>query len=351
MCNILRFLPNQMMDEEKFFNCVWNNWHSYGLILKDGQGGMDVIKVVPESGENDPKEIWQLIKDNMAMERILHVRHTTAGVTDLDNAHPISVLYIPRKGGRKAREIQFMHNGTMAEYKSRITEHGVTKDDNTGPSDTRNFVDQILTPVCQADYGTGAGDLSNPILQKILQKFWPFSNRGVLIANDQPSFFLGDWKEFGVGDIIKVANVDYFDKVQRGPEFDRRKKADEEAKAREPSSFRPFDTSGVSYGNLKDFDFTRKHDFYSLSESAVNILSDWEVYDRSSAVSVGLLKHEDLLSIYADKTTCLTLMDWIFTDYHQLYTEHLKLEEKHQKASNKIAELVEENRTQEVHVG
>lgn len=333
MCNIIRFLPGQMIDEEKFFNCVYNNWHSYGLVTKS-DGKMQIDRVVPESGEIDPKEIWTKIKKNIDVERILHVRHNTAGKTDMENCHPIDILYIPGKRGRGERQIVFMHNGTMSEYKSKTIVNGITRDDDDGPSDTRNFAEQVLQPIIQADYGSGVGDLSNATLKKILTKFWTFGNRGVLIANDQPSLFLGEWKEFGVGDVLKVANTEYFDKVTRGPEFSRREAAKKQSET--PSR------TIRSFSNIKDFPFDAKHGFFRLSESACNLLSDWDIYNREHAVSVGYMTQDELSEIYKNKNDCIHLMDWVFTDYAVLYKENLELEEKLKRSSNKIAEMVEE---------
>lgn len=339
MCGIVRFLPGQTIEDEKLFNLVHNNWHSYGYVIKDGNGGMDVQRVVPETGENDPKEIWKILKDNQDLERILHVRHNTAGATNIENCHPFPVLFIPKKGKKAAREIVFMHNGTMSDYKSKYYDGAIAKDDPDGASDTLNFVEQVLQPMLQADYGTGAGDLSNPVLRKIIEKFWPYGNRGVLIANDQPSWFLGEWKEYGVGDILKVSTIEYFDKVTRGPEYSRRIQKENEERSRRPST--PIGQAKL-FSNLRDHNFEEAHGFYKLSESPVNILSDWEVYDREHGVSVANFTRPELEQIYADKTTCIDLMEWIFTDYGLLYNDHCETVDKHDRATKRIAGQAEE---------
>src|SRR5688572_30033913 len=107
MCKIVRLLPGQMLTDEQLFNAVYNNWHSYGVVIKDGKKGMDIIRNVPESGETDPKDVWKILKDSMNYERILHVRHNTAGSNDVKNCHPFDVLYLPKK----KRQIVFAHNG------------------------------------------------------------------------------------------------------------------------------------------------------------------------------------------------------------------------------------------------
>lgn len=340
MCGIVRFLPGQMMDEEKLFNLAYNNWHSYGLVTK-ADGRMEIKKVVPESGEIDPKEIWALLKKDQDIERILHCRHNTAGVTDLENCHPFDVFYQQGNRKRGERQIVFMHNGTMSDYKSKtISSTGMSVDDNTGASDTKNFVEQVLIPMTQADYGSGPGDLSNPVYRQVIQKFWPYGNRGILIANDQPSFFLGEWKELADGGSgLKVSNTDYFDKVTRGPEFTRRKAQEEAEKSKNPTTA---SASPKFFSNLKDFDFDAKHGFFKLSESPCNILNDWEIYDRQHAVAVGYIAKPELMQIYEDKTACIDLMDWVFTDYALLYKEFLEVTEKHDKATKRIAGMADQ---------
>lgn len=343
MCGIIELNPNQSIEKEKLFNLVYNNWHSFGLVLKDANGKVEVIRQVPQK-ENDPNEIWELLQDNKDLYRLLHVRHNTAGATTMENCHPFDVL------STRKRQVLFMHNGTMHEYVSKRYFNGKAEDDPDGPSDSLNFVDQILRPSVMADFGTGVGDIQNPFFIRMLTKFWPHGNRGILLSSgDAESVKIGDWKFLGEGDNrIVVSNLDYFDRVTRGPEFERRKAAEEVARAKErlekgesSSGPKKFLTS------LRDFNFEEVHGFFKLHESPCKILSDWEVYNRESAVNVGNFSKQELAQIVNEAPEeAVYLMEWIFSDYLNLYKENLKNEEKVQKATQRIAGMVEELKKQ-----
>lgn len=355
MCGIIHLKPGVMIPEEMLENLCWNNWHSYGLVTMKPKG-MDIIRKVPESGEVDPYEVQDLLLKNKEFERFLHVRHNTAGATTLENTHPFDVYK------DKKREVVFMHNGTLYEYKSKTTNSlGTTIDDDTGPSDTKNFVDQILTPYLTAmDFGKGKGDIESYHAKRFINKFWPTGNRGLLISSDQPAVFLGDWKKMTTDGVEWLAsNDDYFDKLKRGPEFDRREKAAEEEKRAAAARFQATARSNLTTnpaGNaaseqlreLKEFTFGKKHPFFDLSSSMVNLVNDWDIYDRASAVSLGCASVDELAQLYKSEKDCLFVMDWIFTDYYNLYQDHLKLEQKLNNATKLIATLkvkeVEEKR-------
>jgi len=153
---------------------------------------------------------------------------------------------------------------------------------------------------------------------------------------------LGEWKELhNDNDPIKVSNLDYFDRITRGPEHSRRLAA--EMKSRKEQGEEKA-SKFVLLSSLKDFNQDVQHGFYNLSESPVNIMSDWEIYTRESGVAVGGFTREELLQVHSDKSTCIDLMDWIFGDYAKLYKEFIELEEKHDRATKKIAGMVEELR-------
>ena len=152
MCNILLLKPGQMPYKEEFINMCYNNWHSYGLVVKV-DGKLDIKRHVPES-EIDPLELWNLIEKDRQYERLVHVRHTTAGATNLDNCQPFDVFYQEHKG-KNPTNIVFAHNGTLYDYKSKKwDDKGIQMDDPDGPSDTKNFVDQVLIPfITASDFG------------------------------------------------------------------------------------------------------------------------------------------------------------------------------------------------------
>src|ERR1700751_2562549 len=114
MCNIIILKKDQMPIKNEFVTMCQNNWHSYGLVTKFGDK-IDINKKVPENGEVDPEELYKLLERDIEYERILHVRHNTAGATNLENCHPFNVYY----DEANKRNIVFMHNGTMYEFKSK----------------------------------------------------------------------------------------------------------------------------------------------------------------------------------------------------------------------------------------
>jgi hypothetical protein len=341
MCVILYLTPGQMPDQEKLYNAVWNNWHSYGLVtMVDGK--LDVKKKVPKK-EVDPVEVWNLLKEDRGYPRFLHLRHNTAGATTPENCHPFDVFFDQKSG----RHRLFMHNGTLYDYKSKKTNsNGGVVDDDSGPSDTKNFVDRVLIPYLSGtNFGDGHGDVKSKLVQNLVMKFWSTNNRGVIIANDQPSFFLGDWKKIKIGegkdDEIVCSNDDYFDTLKRGPEFDRRRlQAEEAAKAKPKGTTVP---SVRSVEKLSDYR-NGTHGFYSLSTSLANIVNDFELYDRVHAVSLGYATRQELEELYDQKNDCLYVMDWVFTDYANLFKEYEVLQEKHEAATKIIATLKTEQR-------
>lgn len=353
MCNISIFKAGQLPNKQKFYNSVYNNWHSYGMVTKIGNK-LDIKKKVPENGEVDPDEVWKLLEDDLEYTRFLHLRHNTAGLTDLSNCHPFDVYYDPKSG----RQVVAMHNGTLYEYKSKQTVNGITKDDDTGPSDTKNFVDLVLTPYLSAmDFGNGRGDIESVYFKTLMKKFWPTtSNRLLLISSDQHPLLVGDWKKvthdgFEGGKPCRTefdsSNDDYFDKVSRGPEFERRvRRENEEREARRGEEEAARQRSGVqgvqnvAVASLRNNPAWTPHTFYGLKESLVNIFGDYSVYDRPSATYLGYASQEEINQVAADPKVSAPLMDWVFTDYAKLYKEFEELEKKHEKASRKIESLV-----------
>ena len=216
MCDILWLKPGILPKESDFENIVYNNWHGWGLILRDGNGRLEITRDNPV--ENDPEELYELITKHSDLERFLHLRHATAGDIELHNIHPFEVIST-NKG-----QLLFMHNGMMSEYDPKFiqnTEHPAVKG---GWSDSKYFQESVLTPIC--------GSLKDPLdiwspgFRKIMNKFWPINNRGILITN-KGAATMGTWiTRQGVnGKDYLCANDTYSAAVIRGPEFDRRESA------------------------------------------------------------------------------------------------------------------------------
>lgn len=351
MCNILILEPGQSLDKDKFYNMVYNNWHSWGLVTKVGDR-LDIKRNVPESGENDPEEIWNAVEKDKDFLRFLHVRHTTAGKTDLENCHPFDVYYDPKSG----RQVLFMHNGTLHTFKSmKPGPHAnTTVQDDDGPSDTKNFVDEILIPyVAQADYGNGRGDISSKAVKMLLSRFWTGQNRGLLISSDAPFTLLqrSEWKEIPAEDgttTIWSANDLYFDKVIRGPEFTRREAEKERLRLEEASknvSEREAQTKALTtipaLTQLSDVNVRTKHPFFGLTEKISDILNDWDFYgdDRNGRATLGMATDAELATLYEDRDICIWLMSYMFGDYATLVDELKDIQDKKSKAELVIAAL------------
>lgn len=333
MCNILVLEEGQMIDKDKFWNMCYNNWHSWGLVTKIG-GRLDIQRKVPESGEIDPQEVWDACQKDIQYQRFLHVRHTTAGVTDLENCHPFDVYYDPKSG----RQVLFMHNGTLHSFKSmKPTATGSAwVVDDSGPSDTKNFTDQVLIPyVAQADFGNGRGDITSSSLKLLLSKFWTNQNRGLLISSKDPFLLLGrsEWKEIKSTDEISTvwsANDQYFDKVIRGPEFERRQAAEKERlRLEEEAKQQTKEASTTTRTPLtKLSDITRRHGsdhpHFGLTEKLDEILNDWDFYDddRKGRASLAYATDKELEELHANKDVCVWLMNYMFSDYATLLEEH-----------------------------
>lgn len=350
MCNILILEPGQSIEKRKFYNMCYNNWHSWGMVTKVGDR-LDVQRHVPESGEIDPEEVWKAVEKDKDYLRFLHVRHTTAGQTDLDNCHPFDVYYNQKTG----RHVLFMHNGTLHEFKSKKpgTYHNSWIDDDSGPSDTKNFVDKILIPyVAQADFGDGIGSLTPSALKVLLGRFWSTGNRGLLISSQDPFLLLGksEWKEIESEDgkgTVWSANDLYFENVTRGPEKERRDAAEkerlrlEEEKAYEKrkEGTQASTTNGPTLTKLSDVNLRAKHPFFGLSEGLSGLLNDWDFYgdDRQGRAALAFCTDKELLDLYKEKDTCIWVMDYMFSDYAQILDDLEKSEDKKQKAELVIA--------------
>lgn len=348
MCAILHLKPGVMPTINQLEYACYNNWHSYGLVTKVGNK-LDIKRVLPESGEVDPKEVWDALTADIEYERFLHLRHNTAGATTIENTHPFEVFF------SKKRHILWMHNGTLHPYKSKKQmPSGGQIDDPDGPSDSANFATQVLQPyLAGCNFGNGTGDIHHPLFKRIIKDHWTGSNRGLLIANDQEPLFIDEWKTITGkdGKTFYASNDEYFEKLVRGPEKDRREAA-AKAKALEESNknrreVQQYLNDGnnsrtiIPLASVKPN--TISHSFYKLSESLSSLVNDWDVYDRDGAVSLGYATKEELSEFYdGSKLECVALMEWVFTDYLKMYEELISLREDKDSATRKIASLVTE---------
>lgn len=202
MCNIIGLPPKQVLPWNSFKNMVMNNRDGYGLVvLNDGK--MEVIKEMPEKG-NDPEVLARLVERFKDHQKFLHVRYNTVGETNRENTHPFTVYK-----GHDNHQVEFMHNGTMSDFKP-----SYNSEDKR--SDTRVFAETFLSPLLSRWQGDqGLADIEDPFMKVLLEKYFNYTNRGLLISNKMNALFLGKWStvksEEGVD--LPSSNTDYFHSI------------------------------------------------------------------------------------------------------------------------------------------
>ncbi len=352
MCVIISFQPHQMISKAELQTACFNNWHSFGLVTRI-DNKLDIKRVLPKSGEVDPNQVFQMLEKDIQFERHLHLRHNTAGATTLENTHPFDVFYDPTTG----EQLVFMHNGTLYDYKSKkLNEYNVAIDDDSGPSDTKNFVDEVLVPYCQVDYGTGKGDVTNKNFVRLIRKFWPLtSNRGVLISATKGPLFLGEWKTHeSEGTKLKVSNDDYFKTVQRGPEAARRFQAAEaakkaaESKGAKPKVATKTMSSVVEVARLQDHQANRQVFTLELSESLKNITNDWDVWSPEGLRALAYATKAEFEELYSSKHDTVMILDLLAVEFEKQMQANEKMGEKLKKAELRIERMANELRAQKI---
>lgn len=257
MCVIICLKPGEMIDWDEFFNACHNNEHGFGMVTrknsksrkKNALDELDLIKMFNEEG-NDPKEIYDIIKQNRRYQRYIHLRNTTVGKTSQDNVQPFLVFDDKESG----KQIYFMHNGTLSEFKGSAVQtyshaHGCYQpvSDDQEESDTFRFAEEVLKPSLVSSFSQeiGLGDYSTSLFTDFLTQRWKSNggfNRGLLVSNFLPELYLNDsdWKMLKKAvdqeqkEVeIKVSNDKYFDKLVRGTLYEANKKAEEERKKKE----------------------------------------------------------------------------------------------------------------------
>jgi hypothetical protein len=215
MCVIIVLPAGVSMPKDALYNAVYNNPHSMGLILKDGNKKVNMIKEAPE--EVDPERVMKLLEENKDVKRYLHLRWATKGGKNMENAQFFEV-YSSNK-----RTIYFGHNGTLGTAFGGMAE----KD----PSDTKDFADKVVTPsLLRWTSENGKADYMDPHFHELIVKpQWATTSKGILVSNDLDDLMFGPdrdgWTQLmvdGEKSQIWVSNTDYFTTVKRGPENDRR---------------------------------------------------------------------------------------------------------------------------------
>lgn len=392
MCAILHFAPGSMMNKEQFFNCVYNNWHGYGLILKDGNGRLHLTKdFQPENVGTDPEKLYDLLNDNKDIERFLHVRHSTKGATDETNVQPFCVYH------SSAREVYFMHNGTLNSFSDYS---------GKGKSDTLEFCEKVLQPaLLRWDGENGKADyLDKVFLDLVVDTKWSAGSTGFFVSNDLPPQRIGaGWKLYehpasandSYGNIW-VSNTMYFKELVRGPRFravEDQKKAEaarlaaerlqeqsssststaitkattqstQSSASREEqdkewnnrflnsddhfygygSNSNHYSGAASTYKPVKKFDDTAVAKDPLVTRAARIVLDSWDIKDPNDLVSLSNVTYEEWIDILEEDVEnglwlTAALIDYIIVSYRELSLEMNKVRRKQLNAEKRLREV------------
>lgn len=155
MCLIVLRKPNFVIPYEKFEAALTTNPDGFGLAYP-GEKGLEVLR---SPQEQDPEKLYRLVNEDLIGENLmLHLRYTTAGETNLRNAHPFPILEKSKDG----IDLRMAHNGTLGKYKNLAQE---------GESDTRAFVREYVRPLFKRLIKGMEPEelLSDPFTQRLLE--------------------------------------------------------------------------------------------------------------------------------------------------------------------------------------
>lgn len=355
MCKIIILNPGYTLPKDMLYNAVYNNPDGYGLILKDKPNKkIQVIKKLPENKENDPEEIYNLLKDNEDITRYLHVRHRTEGDISKDNLHPFTAYHSDRK------TVLFMHNGTLNDFAPKRTyvnnqwQGPLPGDPEANDSDSKIFNDTLLSPFLLET----KGNYHSAFFKKVIDKFWGYGNvnKGLIVSNDQDELLINPTSWVTItdpdGKTFKASNDSYFKAVIRGPEYERRKKKkeEEEAVARQarfkeardnpPLLFgRPSSEDGDSWPVAKLKDVNLQKTVY-LNDDIKNLLMDTDIWNKAEegiAALSNLTDQEIETFVKNDNDNAVYLMVHILEHYNDLW-------KRHQRTTKYLASLKKENK-------
>lgn len=132
MCLIITREPKFELPFEKFKSAILNNPDGYGLAIPDENNRLQVLRSADTA---DPEKLYRVINEELIEKKIMvHLRYTTAGETNLRNAHPFPILERDKDG----IDLRMAHNGTIHKFKTIA---------DKGESDTRAFVKEYVRPL------------------------------------------------------------------------------------------------------------------------------------------------------------------------------------------------------------
>lgn len=163
MCIIIERSPGFEIPYEKLKNSVINNPDGYGIAFPEDDGKLRVIR---SAEEPDADDLHRLLTEDLKEDRVLlHLRYTTAGATNLRNAHPFPILERDVDGV----DLRMAHNGTIGSYRPEAGESS---------SDTRLFVRDMVRPLFKRMAGIMEPEeiLADPLTKSILTGLIPTSS-------------------------------------------------------------------------------------------------------------------------------------------------------------------------------
>lgn len=132
MCLIIERQPKFELPFEKFETAILNNPDGYGFSYPDTNGKLVTVR---NPNTPDPEKLYRTINEELIEVPIMvHLRYTTAGETNMRNAHPFPILERDKDGV----DLRMAHNGTLHKWKTAA---------GAGESDTRAFVRGYVRPL------------------------------------------------------------------------------------------------------------------------------------------------------------------------------------------------------------
>lgn len=338
MCSVLRLDAKYNLPYEMLFNAVHNNSHGYGILLKDNNK-IEIRQGLSE--EPNPDEIYKILEDNKDIERWVHLRNASKGDVTNDNLQPFSV-YSSNK-----RQVYFMHNGTInyMAVSQDVKDHLDVRVDtafNSPDSDSRQFAYARLQPLLNRLKGeNGMADITDVFIKDLLGAMWNSQNgRGVLVCNDLDPLYLNitgwEWIEDGSGGKFFASNDEYFKKLIRGKLFDQRKK-EEEAKRPQTLLPKPSARKGVHPLACSPFKTTM-----SVGKMT-DLLAECDLYTPEGYTLLNFLDYDEIQELIKHDSIGFGTMFMLLTKYLSDETKKNRdLERKHQAATLRIADLVQE---------
>lgn len=335
MCKIIILEPNQEVPYAKLENAVFNNPHGWGVILKDTVAKKLEVKrfLDPSEKGTNPETVAKFLEKNKDVQRFLHLRFKTEGAVSMENVQPFCSYYTDK------REVYFCHNGTLYEY---------TNKQEPDKSDSFRFNAEILQPLLLRVHGEkGAGDYTDPVVLGIINKYFGIAghNKGLIVSNDLDYKLLNEkeWKKikFGNHEIV-CSNLEYFDELKRGPEYEARKKQVQ-------SPFRQDNQNAPTSWPLKKMDEVDFSPKKLLGDEPNKIFEDMKLYDDDGVLSLSNLTEKEFRYII-DKSpeTAAALMLMVTSEMRKAYDAFKDMEDRRDKASKIIAEMKKNEEVKQV---